>query len=258
MRVVPPWVLLSAGTAPVFLVGGWLLGAARQPGGFDQVSGTISALAAVGAADRWIMTLGLVGLGLCHCVTAAGLRPLAAGGRALLAVGGLATLAVAAFPLPPDGGSVPHALAAATAFGALALWPGLALTGGGPGRDDPRPAGDGPWPASAGPRPDGREPRPGSPPPASGEPRPGGSRPAEPRRRDAPGPAGGDAGSGSDGYAGARAAWTALTVGLLVPVAWFTVELATGGDRIGLAERVAAGAEALCPLLVAGWLGRRG
>ncbi|WP_050778056.1 DUF998 domain-containing protein [Micromonospora sp. ATCC 39149] len=246
MRVAPPWVLLSAGAAPVFLVGGWLLGAARQPGGFDQVSGTISALAAVGAADRWIMTLGLVGLGLCHCVTAAGLRPLAAGGRALLAVGGLATLAVAAFPLPPDGGSVPHTLAAAIAFGALALWPSLALAGGGPGRGNPRPAGDEPWPASAGPR------------PASAEPRPGGSRPAEPRRRDAPRPAGGDAGSGSDGYAGARAAWTALTVGLLVPVAWFTVELATGGDRIGLAERVAAGAEALCPLLVAGWLGRRG
>ncbi|MFC5946093.1 DUF998 domain-containing protein, partial [Micromonospora harpali] len=105
MRVVPPWALLSAGAAPMFLVGGWLLGAARQPGGFDQVSGTISALAAVGAADRWIMTLGLVGLGLCHCVTAAGLRPLAVGGRALLALGGVATLAVAAFPLPADGGS---------------------------------------------------------------------------------------------------------------------------------------------------------
>ncbi|MDG4814110.1 hypothetical protein O7628_01135 [Micromonospora sp. WMMD956] len=37
---------------------------------------------------------------------------------------------------------------------------------------------------------------------------------------------------------------------------WFVIELATGGDRIGLAERVAAGAEALCPLLVAGWLSR--
>ncbi|MEV5822142.1 DUF998 domain-containing protein [Micromonospora haikouensis] len=212
MRVVPPWALLSAGAAPVFLVGGWLLGAARQPGGFDQVSGTISALAAVGAADRWIMTLGLVGLGLCHCVTAAGLRPLAVGGRALLALGGVATLAVAAFPLPADGGSAPHALAAAVAFGALALWPVLA------------PAGDGP---------------------RAGRP-----------RRDAVGSAGGDR-PAPDGYARGRAAWAALAVGLLVPVAWFAVELATGGDRVGLAERVAAGAEALCPLLVAGWLARR-
>ncbi|WP_432954319.1 DUF998 domain-containing protein [Micromonospora haikouensis] len=212
MRVVPPWALFSAGAAPAFLVGGWLLGAARQPGGFDQVSGTISALAAVGAADRWIMTLGLVGLGLCHCVTAAGLRPLAVGGRALLALGGVATLAVAAFPLPADGGSAPHGLAAAVAFGALALWPVLA------------PAGDGP-----------RAGRPG---------------------RDAVGVAGGDR-PAPDGYARGRAAWAALAVGLLVPVAWFAVELATGGDRVGLAERVAAGAEALCPLLVAGWLARR-
>ncbi|MFF3857303.1 DUF998 domain-containing protein [Micromonospora sp. NPDC002575] len=216
MRVVPRWALLSAGAAPVFLVGGWLLGAARQPGGFDQVSGTISALAAVGAADRWIMTLGLVGLGLCHCVTAVGLRPLALGGRALLALGGVATLAVAAFPLPADGGSTPHALAAAVAFGALALWPALA------------PAGDGP---------------------RAGHPRP-----------DALGPAGGVGHRPRPtlgGYAGGRAAWAAVAVGLLVPVAWFAVELATGGERIGLAERVAAGAEALCPLLVAGWLSRR-
>ncbi len=210
MRVVPPWALLSAGAAPVFLVGGWLLGAARQPGGFDQVSGTISALAAVGAADRWIMTLGLVGLGLCHCVTAAGLRPLAVGGRALLALGGVATLAVAAFPLPADGGSAPHALAAAVAFGALAVWPAFAPAGtGGPRAGRPR--GDAL--------------------------RPGGGHPAH--------------------HTHGRAAWAALAVGLLVPVAWFAIELATGGERIGLAERVAAGAEALCPALVAGWLSRR-
>ncbi|MEV1147407.1 hypothetical protein AB0I76_27715, partial [Micromonospora sp. NPDC049799] len=38
---------------------------------------------------------------------------------------------------------------------------------------------------------------------------------------------------------------------LLVAVGWFVVELVTGGPRIGLAERVAAGAEALCPLVVA-------
>ncbi|WP_431912398.1 DUF998 domain-containing protein [Micromonospora carbonacea] len=230
MRVVPPWALLSAGAAPVFLVGGWLLGAARQPGRFDQVSGTISALAAVGATDRWIMTLGLVGLGLCHCVTAAGLRPLAAGGRALLALGGVATLAVAAFPLPADGGSTPHALAAAVAFGALALWPALAPAGPPPSRARSGIGGAGP--------------RPGH---------PGG---------DALRPALGDAGrrarSTPDRYAGGgRVAWAALAAGLLTPVAWFVIELAAGGDRIGLAERVAAGAEALCPLLVAGWLARR-
>ncbi|TCB90071.1 DUF998 domain-containing protein [Micromonospora zingiberis] len=195
MRVVPGWALVSAVAAPILLIGGWTLGAARQPGGFDQVTGTISALAAIGATDRWIMTLGLAGLGLCHCVTAAGLRPLAPAGRTMLAVGGLGTLAVAAFPLPAGGeGSVPHTLAAAVAFGALALWPALA------------------------------------PPPA--EPTTG-----HPRR---------------------RAPWVALTVGLLLPVAWFVVEMAAGGERVGLAERVAAGAEALTPLLVVAGLRREG
>ncbi|MEV6812143.1 DUF998 domain-containing protein [Micromonospora sp. NPDC051296] len=201
MRVVPGWALASAVAAPMLLVGGWTLGAARQPGGFDQVTGTISALAAVGATDRWIMTLGLAGLGLCHCVTAAGLRPFAPAGRALLALGGVGTLAVAAFPLPAgDGGSLPHTLAAAVAFGALALWPALA-----PSRAEPTAGYAGPTTGC-------------------------------PRR---------------------RAPWVALAVGLLLPVAWFVVEMAAGGERVGLAERFAAGAEALAPLLVAAGLRRK-
>ncbi|MFI7078868.1 DUF998 domain-containing protein [Micromonospora sp. NPDC049903] len=187
MRVVPGWALVSAVAAPILLIGGWTLGAARQPGGFDQVTGTISALAAVGATDRWIMTVALAGLGLCHCVTAAGLRTLAPAGRALLALGGVATLAVAVFPLPDDGsGSVPHTLAAAVAFGALALWPAAARAGE------------------------------------------------------------------------RRVPWVGLAVGLLVPVAWFVAEMAADGGRVGLAERVAAGAEAFAPLLVVTALRRTG
>lgn len=188
MHPVPRWALVSSAAAPVLLIGGWTLAAARQPGGFDQVSGTISALAARDADDRWIMTLALVGLGVCHCVTAAGLRPLGAAGRLTLALGGLATVAVAVFPLPAErGSSGPHGLAAAVAFGALALWPALAVG-----------------------------------------------------RRRAPGRA-----------AGLPPAWgTTAAALLLVLVGWFVVELVAGGPRIGLAERVAAGAEALCPLLV--------
>ncbi|WP_280837132.1 DUF998 domain-containing protein [Micromonospora sp. A200] len=195
MRVVPGWALLSSAAAPVLLVGGWTLAATRQPGGFDQVAGTISALAARDATDRWIMTVGLLGLGLCHCLTAAGLRPLRPAGRLLLALGGLATLAVAAFPLPAQqGSSTPHGLSAAVAFGALALWPALA---------------------------------------------------AHPRRA----PVGATALTARRG--------TAAAALLLALVGWFVVELTTGGARIGLAERVAAGAEALCPLLVVLALTRR-
>jgi len=108
------------------LIGGWTLGAARQPVGFDSVRDTISALAASGASDRWIMTTGLAGLGVCHVVTALGLRPAALSGRLLLATGGVATFLVAVFPQPAGGSSPVHVLAAAAAFGALSVWPALA------------------------------------------------------------------------------------------------------------------------------------
>jgi hypothetical membrane protein len=120
---VPWWGVVSAAAAPVLLVGGWTLAAARQVPAVDPAVETISALAAVDATDRWIMTAALTGLGACHLVTALALRPAARPGRAVLALGGAATVAVAALPLPADGGSTPHAVAAAVAFLALAVWP---------------------------------------------------------------------------------------------------------------------------------------
>ncbi|MEU8393194.1 DUF998 domain-containing protein [Micromonospora sp. NPDC048842] len=127
MSTAPRWTLLSAGGAPLFLVGGWTLAQAAQSDGFDPVRQTISALAATGADHRWIMTVGLIGLGLCHLTTALGLVTAALAGRALLALGGLATLVVVAFPQRPTGGSTTHAVAAGVAFGALAVWPALAV-----------------------------------------------------------------------------------------------------------------------------------
>ncbi|HEY6425340.1 MAG TPA: DUF998 domain-containing protein [Pseudonocardiaceae bacterium] len=168
-RTVPGWAVRSAAAAPVLLIGGWELAAARQPGGFDPVSQTISALAARGATDRWIMTVGLAGVGVCHAITAAGLRPAALPGRLLLAVGGAATVAVALFPQPVTGDSTAHVAAAALAFPALSLWPALAA---------------------------------------------------------APGAA----------------------AGLLGLLGWFGFEYLSDGPRIGLAERVLAGAQALWPL----------
>ena len=58
--------MVSAGVAPVALIGGWSLAASRQPASYHAVEETISALAAHGATDRWIMTAGLALLGLCH------------------------------------------------------------------------------------------------------------------------------------------------------------------------------------------------
>jgi hypothetical membrane protein len=181
---VPWWGLVSSAAAPVLLIGGWTVAADRQPAGFDPVSDTISALAAIGAHDRWVMTAALAGLGLSHVTTALALRPLARPGRILLAAGGVATLLVAAFPLPDgDGGSVAHTAAAAVAFVSLSTWPALA------------------W------------------------------------RR------------GVEGPAPARpvVALGAATV-LLGLLGWFAVELAADDGRVGLAERVTAGAQALWPL----------
>jgi Protein of unknown function (DUF998) len=114
----------------VLLIGGWQLAAARQPGGFDPVSQTISALAARGAAEPWIMTTALVGVGVCHTITAAGLAPAALPGRLLLAVGGAATVSLAALPLSVTGDSPAHVVAASIAFPALSLWPALAVRRG--------------------------------------------------------------------------------------------------------------------------------
>ncbi|PZS34465.1 MAG: DUF998 domain-containing protein [Pseudonocardiales bacterium] len=126
MRQLPRWTVLSAACAPVFMIGGWTLAAALQPGGFDSVTDTISALAAHGATDRWVMTAGLAGVGLCDIVTAVGLRPAGPPGRLALAAGGAGTLAVAAFPLPEVGSSAAHFCAAAVGFVSLAVWPALA------------------------------------------------------------------------------------------------------------------------------------
>ena len=121
--VVPWWALASAGAAPVLLVGGWTIAAGRQPAGFDSVRDTISALAALGATDRWIMTTALAGVGVCYAVTAFGLRPAGRAGRALLVGGGLGTLLVAAFPQPVSGNGIGHTIAATLAFTALGAWP---------------------------------------------------------------------------------------------------------------------------------------
>lgn len=113
------WALVSAGIAPVALIGGWTWAASVQPRGFDPLRDTISALAAHGVTDRWIMTIGLAMLGACHLVTAAGLPDAGLVSRALLMVGGAATIGVAALPQPSSG----HVPAAALGFIALALWP---------------------------------------------------------------------------------------------------------------------------------------
>ena len=124
MRGVPWWGVVSSAVAPVLLAGGWTVAAGLQPRSFNPVADTISSLAAQGAADRWVMTLALAGVGACYVLTGLALRPAALAGRLILMTGGVATVLVAANPEPAGGGgSLPHTFWAAIGFIALAAWP---------------------------------------------------------------------------------------------------------------------------------------
>jgi hypothetical membrane protein len=124
VRSVPWWGVVSSVAAPVLLVCGWTIAAGLQPGSFDAVSRTISALAAQGAADRWVMTLVLLGVGACDVLTGLALRPATSAGRLILVAGGIAGMLVAANPEPAGGGgSLAHGFWATLGFIALTAWP---------------------------------------------------------------------------------------------------------------------------------------
>ena len=122
MRNVPWWGVVSSAVAPVLLIGGGTVATRLQPPSFDPVADTVSALAAVGAADRWVMTLTFLLVAVCNIVTASALRPAGAPGRLILLAGSVAGVLVA---LNPEhfGGSLTHAIWASIGFGGMALWP---------------------------------------------------------------------------------------------------------------------------------------
>jgi hypothetical membrane protein len=130
MRSVHRWTLLSTGSAPVLLVGGWTLAGALQQPGYDPVTQTISSLAAHGAAYRWLMTGAMFAVGVCYLATAVALHGVAAPGRVALACGGMASILVALFPEPSSGTTVRHTAAAALGVVALAVWPPLGANRG--------------------------------------------------------------------------------------------------------------------------------
>jgi hypothetical membrane protein len=119
---VPRWGVVSSAASPVLLIGGWTVAATLQPRPFNQMADTISALAAIGATDRWVMTLIFLVVAICDLVVAAALRPAAPSGRLILAAGAIAGMMVAVNPQHP-GGSVSHAIWAALGFTGLAAWP---------------------------------------------------------------------------------------------------------------------------------------
>jgi hypothetical membrane protein len=123
MRDVPWWGVLSAAAAPVLLVGGFTVAAGLQAR-FDPVADTVSALAAPGATDRWVMTVTFVVVGVCYVLTGLALRPAGAAGRLILITGSLAGMLVAANPISADDAyPVRHILWASIGLAALTTWP---------------------------------------------------------------------------------------------------------------------------------------
>jgi hypothetical protein len=122
---VPWWGVLSALAAPLVLVVGWTIAETLQPRSYNAIADTVSALAAVGAAGRWVMTLAFAAAGACDVVTGLALRPAAAPGRLILMAGGVAGVLVAANP-QYAGGSLAHACWAGVGLAALVSWPGAA------------------------------------------------------------------------------------------------------------------------------------
>jgi len=88
------------------------------------VADTVSALAAIGATDRWVMSLAFVLVGACYILTALALRSAKTVGRLILIGGAIAGMLVAANPEHAGGfGSVPHFVFASLGLAGLTLWP---------------------------------------------------------------------------------------------------------------------------------------
>src|SRR5215831_17346271 len=106
------------------MVAGWSIAARLQPLPVNQVAEPVSALAAVGAADRWVMWLTFVVVGACVFVTGLALRPASAPGRLMLMAGAVAGMLVAANPEHPGTSfPVPHMICAAAGCAGVVAWP---------------------------------------------------------------------------------------------------------------------------------------
>jgi hypothetical protein len=124
VRDVPWWGVVSSAAAPVLMVAGWTVAAGLQPHSFNPVAQPVSALAAPGAADRWVMTLTFLVVGACDVITALALRPARVLGRLILIAAAVAGILVAVNP-EQAGTSfpLPHMIWAAAGCAALVAWP---------------------------------------------------------------------------------------------------------------------------------------
>ena len=120
------WAVVSAGLAPVLLIGAWVIAETAQPASYSPARQTVSVLAGYAGTDRWIMTTGLIVVGCCHLVTGAGLTGARTRARAALMLAGVASIGIALSPEPAHEASLRHLALTVLAAAAITIWPLLA------------------------------------------------------------------------------------------------------------------------------------
>jgi hypothetical membrane protein len=120
---VPAWAVASAALSEVLLVGGWLIAGALQPVSYSPMQQTLSQLAGQTAADGWVMTAALFGVGSCQLATGLGLTTAPARARLLLMAAGLSTIGVAASPDAAGGPTARHLAFAVSCIVTTLVWP---------------------------------------------------------------------------------------------------------------------------------------
>jgi hypothetical membrane protein len=111
----------------VILIGGWSVAADLQPHPFDAVRHSISALGAEGVPYQWVITIALVGVGVCHAITGLALRPAAEPGRILLVIGGISSVLIGLNPQGAHSGSLPHEAFSLIGVVVMTIWPVAAM-----------------------------------------------------------------------------------------------------------------------------------
>ena len=128
-RPAPAWVLVTAGLAPVLVIGGWLAAGAVQPA-YSPIRDTVSALAGQGGTHPWIVTGALFTVGGCYLATAVGLAGLRLPARVLLAVAGLSSIGIAASPEPAVGSTPQHLAWTVLGAATITVWPAFTVRRG--------------------------------------------------------------------------------------------------------------------------------
>ena len=120
---VPVWAVAAAALSQVLLVGGWLVAGALQPVSYSPMQQTMSVLAGPTAADPWVMTAALFGVGSCQVAASLGLTRATASARLLLILAGLSTVGVAASPDAVSGPTPWHLAFAVSSIVTTLVWP---------------------------------------------------------------------------------------------------------------------------------------